>query len=123
MTPMATETGTPALSEESIRRMSEEMGIPIREIRKALGLPIEEDEETRRRRELSAIQVEKASTPREAREAWENAPRESEEQKAAFQKWISLCTTPQEAREAWENALPGSEEKKAAIRKIASFYA
>ena len=66
-----------------------------------------------------------ATTPEQAREAFNEAPSGSEAQKLALEKWqelslvkVQAATTLEQAWEAYDGALSGSEAQKLAIIKM-----
>ena len=93
-----------------LEKMAEELRCSVSYLRSQLGLP--------------CLAVCEANTLKEARKAWENAPGDSEEERAALLRWrelsaeeIEKANTLEEAKRAWESAPACTEEERAALMK------
>ena len=124
---------------ELAQRVHQQTGIPMGEIKLALGLPLSsvttleevwevyeaaprgskaQEAAFAKWNKLALEKVQAAATLGEARKAYEAAPRDSKARKMALKKWIEFCSTPKEVLEVYWAAPWDSKVQKAAIRKI-----
>lgn len=123
--------------------LSKKSRIPLREIKKALKIPItictattpeeaqrffaaanitseKRDKEIAGRKwdELSMKRAENATTLTAAKKAHHTARSSSKAANIALLKWIGFCTTFEEAQRAYDETIDGSEARRVAIQKL-----